>query len=226
MNNGKKILIVDNSMEFRLFMKIRLEMSKYNVFEAINGKDGLKAAENIKPDLIITDFSLSDQNGFEFASRIRTNFSTAKIPIFLISSFPLGSINDNVISILKINAHFINPYEVELLFEKIRVFFKEDVVISNKPIVIEERRDEVRFTTFNFASVEIAKSKKLARIKNISRTGISLMLNDNINKGDLVKITFRKKNDEFTGFGKVKWTQQEKARDAVLIGAEIESLLN
>lgn len=52
----KNILLIDDSASIRMFIRGLLEDENYNVYEAINGEDGLvKFKELGNIDLVITD---------------------------------------------------------------------------------------------------------------------------------------------------------------------------
>ena len=50
--------------------------------EAENGREGIKAAKQVNPDLIILDLSMPVMNGIEAASQLRKLFPTTPIILF------------------------------------------------------------------------------------------------------------------------------------------------
>jgi len=70
----KTVLIVDDHPLFREGLKSLL--ARHSSFEVIgeagNGKDGLKKAKKLMPDLVVMDISLPDQSGIEVTSKIRS----------------------------------------------------------------------------------------------------------------------------------------------------------
>ena len=51
----KKILVVDDEIDFLELMKIKLEANNYNVVTANNGKEALKKVKSEKPDAVLLD---------------------------------------------------------------------------------------------------------------------------------------------------------------------------
>jgi two-component system alkaline phosphatase synthesis response regulator PhoP len=79
-----KILIVDDEQSILRLVSFNLEREGYTVFTAENGKDGLAATENIKPDLLILDVMLPGMSGFELLAIIRAK--GYKIPVIMLTA--------------------------------------------------------------------------------------------------------------------------------------------
>jgi two-component system, OmpR family, alkaline phosphatase synthesis response regulator PhoP len=70
-SHKKRILIVDDDVEYVESNKELLEASGYEVQTAHNGKDGLAFAKKHKPDLMILDVMMAtNTEGFEVARKI------------------------------------------------------------------------------------------------------------------------------------------------------------
>jgi len=82
MNEKKTIVIIDDHPLFREGLKtiIARNQSFEVVGEAGNGREGLKLATELKPDLVILDISLPDKNGIDLARTMREKLD-AKIMI-------------------------------------------------------------------------------------------------------------------------------------------------
>lgn len=66
-----KIMIVDDQIENREFLKDALSPLGFIVSEAINGLDALEKATQDRPDLILVDMFMPDLDGFEMTRRVR-----------------------------------------------------------------------------------------------------------------------------------------------------------
>lgn len=80
-----KILIVDDVATNRIVLKVKLGAACYQALLAVNGQNGLKLAEEERPDLILLDLSLSDRtpgmSGLETLVALRASAHTAEIPV-------------------------------------------------------------------------------------------------------------------------------------------------
>lgn len=83
--NKKKILVVDDEIEFLEMIKMRLEANNYNVVTAIDGKDALEKVKNEKPDAVLLDVLMPGIDGIDVLRRIRKE--NEKLPVFIITAF-------------------------------------------------------------------------------------------------------------------------------------------
>jgi two-component system, OmpR family, alkaline phosphatase synthesis response regulator PhoP len=81
----KKILLVDDEIDFLQLLKVRLEANDYAVVTAMNGKEALEKFKREKPDALILDVMMPEINGLEVLREIRKE--DQKIPIFIITAF-------------------------------------------------------------------------------------------------------------------------------------------
>lgn len=75
----ERILIIEDDPTLLQVLKDNFEFSGYTVLSASDGKGGLKAALEGKPDLIILDIMLPEMNGYELCRRVRREGLAATI---------------------------------------------------------------------------------------------------------------------------------------------------
>jgi DNA-binding NarL/FixJ family response regulator len=77
-----RVLIVDDHESFRSSARLLLEAEGYEVVgEAADGASGLRAAAELKPDVILLDVHLPDFDGFDVAARLATGKGTPRVVI-------------------------------------------------------------------------------------------------------------------------------------------------
>lgn len=69
-----KILLVEDEVSIRKFIKINLEREGFDVYEAGSGEEGLEIAEKEKPAIVLLDIMLPGIDGFEVCDRLRKSF--------------------------------------------------------------------------------------------------------------------------------------------------------
>lgn len=81
----RKILVVDDEIDFLQLLKARLEANNYNVVTAGNGKEALEKFKKEKPDALMLDIMMPGIDGLTVLKTIRKE--DEKIPIFIITAF-------------------------------------------------------------------------------------------------------------------------------------------
>lgn len=69
-----KILLVEDEVSIRKFIKINLEREGFEVFEAGSGEEGLEIADREKPAIVLLDIMLPGMDGFEVCDKLRKSF--------------------------------------------------------------------------------------------------------------------------------------------------------
>lgn len=83
-----RILVVEDTRNFRILMTARLEQAGYEVFQAENGEEALNILEEQQVDLIISDIMMPLINGFELIENLReANYTTPILTITARESF-------------------------------------------------------------------------------------------------------------------------------------------
>jgi len=89
---SKKVLVVEDDRFLRELITQKLTREGYDVSEAVDGEDGVKKAEEKKPDIILMDLILPGIDGFEAITRIKENPEFESTPIIILSN--LGQRDD------------------------------------------------------------------------------------------------------------------------------------
>lgn len=76
------ILIIDDEVQIRRFLRISLQTEGYQVNEAATGGDGLALAETSQPALIVLDLGLPDIDGQDVLGGIR---AFSNVPVIILS---------------------------------------------------------------------------------------------------------------------------------------------
>jgi DNA-binding response OmpR family regulator len=83
-----KILIVDDSRFLRIANERALVKAGHEVITAADGEEGLRLAQEQKPDLVVLDMLLPKLSGPEVLRALRKNAETARIPVMVLTSLP------------------------------------------------------------------------------------------------------------------------------------------
>lgn len=81
----RKILLVDDEIDFLDMMKLRLEANNYSVVTASDGNDALEKFKKDKPSAVLLDILMPGMDGIDVLKKMRRE--DPKIPIFMITAF-------------------------------------------------------------------------------------------------------------------------------------------
>lgn len=79
------VLVVEDQTELRRFIITNLG-DEYRFAEAKNGKEGIQLAEELVPDLIISDIMMPDTSGLILCKTLKENIFTSHVPILLLTA--------------------------------------------------------------------------------------------------------------------------------------------
>jgi DNA-binding response OmpR family regulator len=82
-----RILIVEDDRDIALSLRLKLERDGgYRVDTVVDGAEGLRAAVDSPPNLVLLDINLPGMDGFEICRRLRKDPATAAIPIIMLTA--------------------------------------------------------------------------------------------------------------------------------------------
>jgi signal transduction histidine kinase/DNA-binding response OmpR family regulator len=161
----KTILIVEDNMELREYLKFELK-NTYKVFEAPNGKKGLEMAKKNKPDIIIADVMMPEMDGFQMTRLLKSDKSTLNIPIIMLTA-KVGE-SDRIHGIdTGADIYLKKPFSVDLLQTHLRQLIKS-----------KERFYETYFNSLDLDINATGGNKKIL-------ADVITVINENLSKEDL-----------------------------------------
>ena len=89
MANAKpRILIVDDEPDLVAVLRMGLQMEGFDVLEASDGEEGLKQAQQERPDLMLLDLMLPRMDGYQVCRTLKFDTRYKSMPIFILSARP------------------------------------------------------------------------------------------------------------------------------------------
>jgi len=83
---AKKVLVVDDELDMRVFYTTLLETNGYKPVAAEDGREGLEAARKHKPSLIIMDVMMPKESGIFMYRGLKNDPELKDIPVIMVSA--------------------------------------------------------------------------------------------------------------------------------------------
>lgn len=116
---GKKILVVEDTLETAEMLCIYLEFCGYEVLSTGWGRDALEICQESHPDLIILDIQLLDTDGYEVYRELSGTQETSHIPVIFLTKL----IDDDLKAICQKTRkldYISKPFDLEELGRRVR----------------------------------------------------------------------------------------------------------
>jgi two-component system cell cycle response regulator DivK len=120
----KRILVIEDTEDNRQIVRDLLESAGYELIEALDGIEGVAAAEREQPDLILMDIQLPGIDGYEATRRIRAVPALARVPIIAVTSYALSG-DEAKTRAAGCDGYVAKPFSPRQLLAKIREFLPE-----------------------------------------------------------------------------------------------------
>jgi CheY-like chemotaxis protein len=118
--DAKTVLIVEDQLEMRAINAMYLHHHGYRVVAADNGYDGLKAARETHPDLILMDISVPGIDGIRATEQLKRDPETGQIPVLIISAHPYGSTGKRAVD-AGCDGYLTKPCDPRRILQEVRM---------------------------------------------------------------------------------------------------------
>jgi two-component system KDP operon response regulator KdpE len=120
---GPIVLIVDDEIQIRRFLRTGFELNGFSVIEAGGGGEAIRNATLQPIDLVIVDLALPDMDGSEVVERIR---SWSRVPVIVLS---VRSNEAEKVRLLELGAddYVVKPFGMAELMARVRVALRRQM---------------------------------------------------------------------------------------------------
>ena len=135
---GSRVLVVDDDRKIGSLLRRALTAEGYIVEVAANGVDGLQAAQDRPPELVILDVMMPGLDGIEVCRRLRANSS---LPILMLTA--KDEVRDRVIGLdAGADDYLVKPFDLEELLARVRAQLRrrtqqDERVLSFSDVVVD-----------------------------------------------------------------------------------------
>ncbi len=160
---AKKILIVEDDPGISLGLKDEFESEGYEVLDAADGEQGLEAAKNKKPDLIILDIMLPVLDGYEVCKRLRMEGNRTPIIMLTVKDKEI----DKILGLeLGADDYVTKPFSLRELIARAKAVLRRG----------EARSEDLSTYTFGQIELNFKKYEATKKGKNLELTPLEFHL--------------------------------------------------
>ncbi|HLD27789.1 MAG TPA: response regulator [Patescibacteria group bacterium] len=94
-----KILFIEDDPDQIFLYQTKFKLEGYDFISAKDGVEGLRLAEQEKPDLVLLDILLADENGIDILKNLKNNKKTKNIPVIVFTNFDKEEINQRAVAL-------------------------------------------------------------------------------------------------------------------------------
>ncbi|RJO65443.1 MAG: response regulator [Candidatus Omnitrophota bacterium] len=118
-----KILVADDDPDIRDILKITLSEENYEIIEAADGEEAVRAIQTKSPDLVLLDYRMPKKDGREVCRLIKKDILLSHLPIIMVTGS--GEVNDKVDGIdAGADDYVVKPFEPKELLARIRMIIR------------------------------------------------------------------------------------------------------
>ncbi len=116
-----RLLVVDDEATIAELLSGSLRLAGFEVVTAASGAEAVRAAASFRPDLVLLDVMMPDDDGFEALRRIRS--AGSEVPVIFLTA--LGEVPDRVKGFAMGGDDYVTkPFNLEELLGRIRAVLK------------------------------------------------------------------------------------------------------
>jgi len=166
-----KILVVEDTEDSRILLEDMLRANGREVESAVNGVEALQKAEQVAPDLIISDILMPEMDGYEFCRRIKHDPQLQLIPFIFYTATYTDARDEQLALSLGASRFVVKPEDPVKLLEIIDEVWSAHV--GGKQALIETTVSDV---TFEPLHAEVLGRKLNAKLLELERQAEELKL--------------------------------------------------
>lgn len=145
-----RILVIEDERALTDVLSYNLKREGYEITVAHDGKEGLRKAQTLLPDLILLDLMLPVMNGLEVCRELRAGERTRAIPIVMLTAKAEES--DQIVGFsMGADDYVTKPFSVKVLIQRIKALQRRAEGEVDSPDVTEHlgvRLDRVQHRAF------------------------------------------------------------------------------
>src|SRR5215469_5038002 len=126
------VYFIDDSATMREVIKIAFRRENINVITCADAASALAQFDHNRPDVVITDVIMPDQDGYSVCSQIKENPDLSGTPVLLMSGVVNKSVADKAVSV-KADELIRKPFQPQELINRVKALLEPKSVAPAPP---------------------------------------------------------------------------------------------
>src|ERR1700674_2830315 len=132
------VYFIDDSATMREVIKIAFRRENINVITCADAASALAQFAENKPDVVITDVIMPDQDGYSVCSQIKQHPDFSEIPVVLMSGVVNKSVADKAVAV-KADELIRKPFQPQELIGRVRT-----LLAPKEPVATQATRESAK----------------------------------------------------------------------------------
>lgn len=166
--NNPEILVIDDEIQIRRLLDITLQSHGFIIKNAATGKEGMLAAANHPPDLVILDLGLPDESGHSVLKKLREWYTKSIIILSAQSS------EEDIVKALDngANDYLVKPFRTGELLARVRSALRNNSPNENKGLI------DCGDLQIDLVSRTVKKNNEIIKLTSTEYTLLALFANN------------------------------------------------
>ena len=121
---NRKILFIEDEEVLQHALGEALQGAGFEVIKAADGEEGLRAATQVSPDLILLDLILPKMSGFEVLDALKKDLTTKQIPVMILTNLEGSADIERALAAGATTYLVKSNYNLDDILAKIKVIFE------------------------------------------------------------------------------------------------------
>lgn len=117
------VLIIEDNEQNIYLATFLLNTAGYKIVQARSGEEGLVLSNKTQPDLILLDIQLPEMDGYEVVRRLKSQESTAQIPVVAVTSYAMAGDRETILAV-GCHGYVEKPIDPDTFVDTVTAFLK------------------------------------------------------------------------------------------------------
>ncbi len=129
---GARVLVVDDQRENLELMMYLLQAFGHETFAAADGEEGVAAATELRPDIVVMDLQMPKMSGFEAAAVLKADPALRAIPLVAVTAYAMVGDREKVMA-AGFDGYITKPIEPETFVREVEAHLAPAPGATSRP---------------------------------------------------------------------------------------------